>query len=468
MDVIEDKQEQEASSAEKRAARTEMLGKEKIHILLIKFSIPAIAGMIIQAVYNIVDRIFVGRYVGSEGLSALTTVFPLMLIFMAFALLLGIGGSSFFSITLGERKEEKAEKILGNTFSLVLILISAFALSSLIFLDPILKILGASSRILPLAEQYIVIIIAGSVINGTAFTLNSFIRSEGSPHTAMLTMFIGGITNIILDYIFIAEFGMGVRGAAIATVTAQTISAVWVLSYFTGKRAHIRLKFKNMKIERKTVLRIFTLGSPMFIMHISASLINGLINNQLQRYGGDTALSVMGIVFSVMTVIVMPVFGINQGAMPITGYNYGAKHYRRVIHTAFLAAAAATFIMTSGFIIIRIIPGELIKLFGKQNTELLAPGMEALNIFFLMTPLVGFQIVISGFFQATGKPGKALFMSLSRQVIFLIPFTIIFPFFWQLKGVWMAAPASDFLAAMIGAAVFLHDIRSLKGQKTSA
>ena len=362
MDQTEEKRKQESEAAVKRAKRTELLGKEKIHILLIKFSIPAIAGMIIQAVYNIVDRIFVGRYVGSEGLSALTAVFPLMLIFMAFSLLLGIGGSSFFSITLGERKEEKAEKILGNTFSLVLILISAIAVFLFIMLNPVLKILGASSRILPLAEQYIKIIMAGSVINGTAFALNNFIRSEGSPRTAMLTMFIGGISNIFLDYLFIVRLGMGVRGAALATIAAQSISAVWVLSYFTGKRAHIKLKIRNMRIEKKTVLRIFMLGSPMFIMHISASLINSLLNNQLQRYGGDTALSVMGIVFSVMTVLVMPVFGINQGAMPIAGYNYGAKQYRRVIHTAFLAGAAATLIMTSGFIIIRIIPEELIQL----------------------------------------------------------------------------------------------------------
>ena len=459
---IHTNEKKDSDKAAKRVQRTERLGKEKIHVLLLKFSIPAIAGMIIQAVYNIVDRIFVGRYVGSEGLSALTTVFPVMLIFMAIALLLGIGGSSFFSITLGERKEKKAEKIIGNTFSLVLILVSIFAVTSFIFIGPILKLLGASIRILPLAEDYLVIILCGSVINGTAFTMNNFIRSEGSPRTAMLTMFIGGISNIIFDYILIAEFGMGVKGAAIATVAAQTISAVWVLNYFFGKRAHIKLRFKNLRIKREIVHKIFMLGSPMFVMHIAASFINGIFNNQLQRYGGDTALSVMGIVFSVMTVIVMPVFGINQGAMPITGYNYGAKKYRRVIRTAFFAAAAATVIMTSGFILIRLFPEWLIKLFGKQNTELLTPGVNALNIFFLMTPIIGFQIVISGFFQATGKPGKALFMSLSRQVIFLIPFVIIFPLFFGLNGVWAAAPASDFIASIIAVSVFMHDIKGLK------
>ena len=445
--------------------RTEQLEKEKIPLLLLKFSIPAIAGMIIQAVYNIVDRIFVGRYVGSDGLSALTTVFPIMLIFMAFALLLGIGGSSFFSITLGEKNDKKAGKILGNTFSLVLISVSLFAAVTLLSLNPVLKLLGASTNILPMAKDYAVIILAGAVINGTAFTLNAFIRSEGSPKTAMLTMFIGGISNIVLDYYFIAELGMGVKGAALATVIAQTISAVWVLSYFTGKKAHIKLKVQNLMIKKELAQRIFILGSPMFTMHIASSFVNGLLNNQLQRYGGDTALSVMGIIFSIMTVIIMPVFGINQGAMPITGYNYGAKKYSRVIHTAFLAAAAATLIMTSGFIITRLFPEELIKLFGRKNTELLAPGIEAIGLFFLMTPLIGFQVVASGYFQATGNPGKAMLMSLSRQVIFLIPLVIIFPIIWGIKGIWAAAAVSDFLAAILAALLFLHDVSLLRKRK---
>jgi MATE family, multidrug efflux pump len=459
------KKSREIESAEiehTKPSRTEMLGKEKIPRLLMKFSIPAIAGMIVQAVYNIVDRIFVGRYVGSDGLSALTTVFPIMLVFMAFALLLGIGGSSFFSITLGEKKEQKAAKILGNTFSLVLILISSFAAVSLIFINPILKILGASVNILPMANEYAVIILAGAVINGTAFTMNAFIRSEGSAHTAMYTMLIGGITNIILDYYFIAVLGMGIKGAALATVIAQSISACWVISYFTGKRAHIRLKIKNFSIERDIVKRIFILGSPIFTMHIASSLINGMLNNQLQRYGGDTALSVMGIVFSIMTLIIMPVFGINQGSMPITGYNYGAKKYKRVIHTVLLAAAAATVIMTTGFIVTRIFPEELIKLFGKKNTELLEPGIAAIKIFFMMLPLIGFQVVASGYFQATGKPGKAMLMTLSRQVIFLIPFVIIFPLIWGLNGVWISVASADFAAAILTAFLFLHDIRILK------
>ncbi len=459
------KTDSETENKTSPAGKTEHLGKEKVHVLLFKFSVPAIAGMIIQAVYNIVDRIFVGRYVGSDGLSALTAVFPVMLIFMALALLLGIGGSSFFSITLGEKNNRKAEKILGNTFSLVLILISFFTVVSLIFLDHILNLLGASSRILPFAREYTIILLAGSVINGTAFTMNHFIRSEGSPGTAMLSMFIGGISNIILDYIFIAKFGMGVKGAALATVIAQTISAVWVMGYFTGNRSYIKLKLHNLRIEKNIAMRILTLGSPMFLMNIASSFVNGLINNQLQRYGGDTALSVMGIIFSIMTVIIMPVFGINQGAMPITGYNYGAGKYKRVTSTAFTAAAAATLVMTSGFIITRLFPVELIQLFGKQNTELLSPGIKAVKIFFLMTPLIGFQVIISGFFQSTGKPGKALFMSLSRQVIFLIPFILIFPRFLGLNGIWFAAPAADLIAALIASAVFLHDIRGIKMQE---
>ena len=438
------------------------LEKEKIHTLLIRFSIPAIAGMIVQAVYNIVDRIFVGRYVGADGLSALTASFPLMLIFMAFGMLFGLGGSSFFSITLGEKKNEQAGKILGNTLSLVLAVTTVLAAAGMIMISPVLMVLGASSNILPLAKEYSLIILSGSVINSTAFSLNNFIRAEGSPRTAMFTMLIGGIINIVLDYLFIAVFGLGVKGAATATVIAQALSAVWVVSYFLSKKSITGLKLKNLKIEKRIAIRIFILGSAPFAMHLASSLVNGMLNNQLQRYGGDTALSVMGIVFSIMTVIIMPVFGINQGSAPIIGYNYGAEKYGRVIKAAFLSALAATLIMTSGFIITRLYPENLIILFGKENRELLVPGLAAIKIFFMMTPLIGFQVVASGYFLATGKPGKSMILSISRQVIFLIPLIIVIPLYMGLTGIWVAVAASDGISSILAGFLFFTDIKSFK------
>jgi putative MATE family efflux protein len=420
--------------------------------------------MLVQALYNITDRIFVGRSVGIEGISALTANFPLMLIFMACGMLFGIGGSSAFSIALGEKNNEKAEKIIAGTLFMLLTAIFSLSVIGQIFAPQIFTLFGASSAILPLSLDYGRIILAGAVINSFAHAMNNFIRAEGSPGIAMIAMVAGGVTNIILDYIFIFIFGMGVRGAAIATVLSMTLSASIVFSYLFGGKNYIKIRLKYIIPEFSIVKRIVSIGSAPFAMQLAASITNALLNNQLQKYGGDSALSIMGMLFSFMTVLFMPVLGVNQGSMPVIGYNFGARNYGRVIKASLAAIAAATFIMTAGFVITRLWPQELLYLFGKNSEKIMDRGITAVRIFFAMTPLIGFQIIASGTFQAIGRPALALVMSLSRQVLFLIPMVLLLPRFLGMEGVWIACASSDFLASIVTAFFYIREILIMKNK----
>ena len=441
------------------------LEKDKIPKLLARYSIPAIAGMVVQALYNITDRVFVGHSIGIDGISALTAYFPIMLMFMAFGMLFGIGGSSAFSIALGEKNNAKAEKIIAGTFSLLVITIFTLSILGQIFAPKILSLFGASENIMKLSLDYGRIILGGAVINSAAHAMNNFVRAQGSPKTAMFSMIAGGAANIVLDYIFIFIFGWGVKGAAIATVLSQAVSAFIVFSYLLGKRSFIKIRPKNFIAEFDILQRIISIGLAPFFMQVAASLINAFINRQLQKYGGDNALSIIGMIFSFTQILFLPVVGINQGSMPIIGYNYGAKKFERVIHTTYVAIAAATFIMTVGFIITRIFPEQILLAFGKHKKEILDQGTFAIKFFFLMTPTIGFQIVASGLFQAIGKSILAIIMSLSRQLLFLIPFTYIFPLFFGLNGIWFAVATADALAVIVTGTFFIREIMILKKQE---
>ncbi len=442
--------------------KTLHLEEDKIPRLLARYSIPAIAGMVVQALYNITDRVFVGHGVGIDGISALTANFPLMLIFIAFGMLFGIGGSAAFSIALGEKDRVRAEKIIAGTLFLLIATTSLLSIIAQIFAPKILSLFGSSENIIKLSLDYGRIIISGAVISSGAHAMNNFIRAQGSPKTAMLSMIAGGVLNIILDYIFIFIFKWGVKGAAAATVLSQAASGVIVFSYLFGKRSFIKIKAKNLIPEFSILKRIISIGFAQFSMQLASSLTNALLNNQLQKYGGDAALSIIGMIFSFMQILFMPVLGVNQGSMPIIGYNYGAKKFERVIHTTYVAIAAATIIMTTGFIITRLFPAQILLAFGKHNKEIIDKGVVAIRIFFSMTPLIGFQIVASGLFQSIGKPALAIIMSLSRQILFLIPLAYIIPLFLNLNGIWFAVAASDFLATIITAFFYFREIRILR------
>lgn len=293
------------------------------------------------------------------------------------------------------------------------------------------------------------------------FGMNNFIRGEGNPKTAMGTMLIGAILNTILDPIFIFYFNMGIKGAALATIISQGASAIWVLHYFLGGKSLLKIRKENLKLKKDIVKEIISIGLAPFSMQIASSMVNVLLNNSLKKYGGDIAISSMGVINSITMLVLMPIFGINQGAQPIIGYNYGAKHYDRVKETLKLAILSATVIVTIGFIFAQTIPEKLISLFIKNDKELIEVAVKGLRIDFAMFPIIGFQIVSSNYFQATGKPRQAMFLSLSRQVLMLIPALIILPKFFQLTGVWLALPVSDITSSILTAIFLIKDIKNI-------
>ena len=430
--------------------RTERLGQENVLPLLIRFSLPAIVGMLVQALYNVVDRIFVGNGVGALGLAGLTVAFPVMLVQMAFSMLIGLGATALISIRLGEDRQADAEQIMSHAVGLLVLVSFIMTVAGLVFLDPLVRLIGASEAVLPYARDYLRIILGGTVFQAISFGLNHMIRAQGSPKIAMATMLIGAITNIVLDPIFIYVLGWGVAGAAFATVLSHLVSCVWVLSFFLRGKSQLHLDLRKVyKITWPVTLQIVSIGFAPFAMQLASSLQTLILNQSLAHYGGDLAISAMGIVFSVNTLFLMPIFGINQGSQPILGFNYGAKKYDRVKQTLIYAATGATILSLLGFLTTRLLPVGLVSLFGKHDAELMELGRLAMKIVMVSFPIVGVQIIGANFFQALGKPKKAAFLSLSRRVLMLIPLILILPRIWGLEGVFLAYPFADVVATMV-------------------
>lgn len=435
---------------------TKQLEESNIFSLILKFSGPAVVGMLVMSIYNIVDRVYIGWGVGMLGIAGITVGFPLMMMNMALGMLVGIGATSLISIRLGARKSDEAEKIMGNAVTLLVIISLAFTVFGFLFLTPLLRLFGASSSVLPYAKDYMSIILFGTVLQSVGFGVNNFIRAEGNPNRAMFTMMIGAVSNIILDPIFIFVFDMGVAGAATATVISQGISALWVLSYFF--KGHSLLKFRrvNLKPELPVVKNIVSIGSASFLQQIVTSLILIIINNSLLKYGGDVAVSAMGVIHSAITIMLMPIVGISQGVQPIIGYNYGARRYERVQRALLQAALVATGIVMVGYLLVILAPEMFTRLFTSE-AELIDVGSKGLRLFLAAMPFLGFQIVGANYFQAVGKPRHTVFLNLCRQVILLIPALLILPRFLDLRGVWLAGPVADFGATVLTAfLVFLE------------
>jgi putative MATE family efflux protein len=417
--------------------------------------------MIVNALYNLVDRIFIGLGVGALGIAGATVGFPVMLVQMAFGMLIGMGAGALVSIRLGEKKKDEAERIVGNALTLLVGISLVLSAAGLIWLRPLLILFGASPAILPYAVDYLSVILMGSVFMGVGFGLNNFIRAEGNPRIAMVTMLIGAVLNTILDPIFIFWFKMGVRGAAIATVISQAVSAAWVLAYFLRGRSLLKLHVANLKVDRALLVRILAIGSAPFAMQLAASVLNAILTRQLQFYGGDLAISAMGIVYSVAMMILMPIFGLNAGSQPLIGYNFGARRPDRVKKTLGLTIAVATVFVLIGFAVVQLFPAALIRLFNRDNAELASIGVTALRTFMAMLPVVGFQIAAANYFQAVGKPRPAMLLSLSRQVLLLIPAILILPRFFGLRGIYLAGPVSDLGSALLTGLWLWMEIRML-------
>ncbi len=441
--------------------RDKLLGESKLFPLIVKFSVPAIVGMLVNALYNTVDRIYIGNKIGHLGIAGITVSFPVMLIMMAFGMLIGFGSTSLMSIRLGEKKRDEAKKITGN--SMVLLLSGAVIISVLgsVFLTPLLKAFGASADVLPYAQDYLSIIMIGAIFQAMGFGMNNQIRALGSPKIAMTTMIVGALINVVLDPIFIFVFEWGMKGAALATILSMLASAVWVLFYILGRRNDLRPGPSDFRLDRRIVLKILSLGTPPFLMQLAASALMIVLNHSLVFYGGDIALSAMGIAFSVSNLIMMPVFGLNQGVQPIIGYNYGAMNYDRVRSAVKTGMVIATLFVTAGFLMTRLFPEQLVMLFNSDDRELIALGARVVQIFMLLLPIVGVQVISSGFFQAIGKPKQATIITLSRQLLILIPLIVILPRFFGLYGIFYSMPLADLSAGIISGIWVTYQMKNL-------
>lgn len=426
------------------------LETDSIPKLLAEFSIPAIIGMLVNAIYNIVDRIFIGNdpELGSIGLAAVSITYPVTLVLLAFALMVGVGGSTRFSISLGKKENEKAKFFLGNGVTLAIMAGLLFMILGNVFIEPILRILGASSAVLPYATDYLSVILYGAVFQSVAMALNNFSRADGNPRNSMISMMIGAGFNIIFDYIFIVQMGWGMKGAAYATIGGQFLSMTWQLVYFLGPKANVQLAVQNMKLKAAYVKDILTTGIPAFLLQIANSVLNIVINASLVAYGGDIAISVAGIITSATTIIIMMVSGLIQGLQPIISYNTGADRTDRVKEALKIASIIGGIISTIGFLVFQFYPEFVITLFN-QETAVVDLGVNAIRIWTAAFPLVGIQIVWASYFQAVGKVRLASFLNLARQIIFLIPLILILSPIFELNGIYVAVPLAEGLAFVV-------------------
>lgn len=436
--------------------------------LLIKFTVPAMTGTVITSLYNIVDRIFLGRYVGELGIAATTIAMPLMMIVMAIGMLIGFGTNSQISLRLGEKRHEEAEQLLGQGMFLFVSTSIVFTIVSLIFLKPLLMLFGATESVLPYAQTYMAIVLLGTITHQISFGANSFIRGEGNPRMAMATMLIGGILNVILDYIFIGLFGWGMAGAAWATVIGYSVSAAWVIYYYLSGQSVVKLYLRNFRLRADLLKSVLIMGSPSFIMNMISSVQMSIFNNQLARFGADNAISIMGVIMSFNYIWLMPVIGMSQGLQPVVGYNYGARRFDRVRKALFMAIFAATVLCTFFFICIELFPDYVFMLFvSNSSSEIVTAGGPAIRRFLVMLPIVGFLVLTGNYFQFTGRPKISLALTIIRQVAFLIPALMILPEYLGLNGVWYSMPASDAGALLVTGFFFLRELKQLKKQVTA-
>ncbi|MDR0321892.1 MAG: MATE family efflux transporter [Treponema sp.] len=454
------------------------IGTEPIGKLLLKFSIPAITGMVVNALYNIIDRIFVGQGVNELALGGLSLVLPIMTIGMAFAMLFGIGAANMISMRLGQKRLKEAENALNHCFFLLTGIGLLMLVLGLIFLDPLFSLVGnkGDSESLSYAKDYFRITLYGSVFFMVSFGLSHCTRAQGFPAVTMIGMILGAVLNIILDPIFIFGLKWGVEGAAWATVISQFASTVYILRFVLSKKAVVKLSPRIFKPDFSVIMQIMAFGSAQFLLQFLMSAVQLLNNKSAGWYGeaalgvangGDIALSGMGIIGPILMMILMPVFGINQGAQPILGYNYGAKLYRRVLRAYLGAIGAATIICVTGFAIVQIFAVQLVSVFAPDGSDaLMYFTPRAMRIMLLLLPLAGFQIVSTNLFVVTGRPKISIFLSMLRQCIALIPCILIFGNIWGLWGVVSAAPVADGFSFIITGILIFFELRKLNRHLT--
>ena len=444
------------------------LGTEHIRRLLVQYAVPAIIAMTAASLYNMVGSIFIGHGVGPLAISGLALTFPLMNLAAAFGSLVGVGAATLISMRLGQRDYATAQHVLGNVVVLNLIIGVAFGAAALVFLDPILYFFGASDATIGYARDYMTIILLGNVVTHMYLGLNAVLRASGHPRKSMYATINTVLINTVLDPLFIYGFGWGIRGAAVATVAAQVISLAWQFRILSDRRELLHFRRGIYRLQGKIVRNVLAIGMSPFLMNLAACFIVILINKGLKQYGGDLMIGAYGIVNRLAFFFVMIVMGLNQGMQPIAGYNFGARQYDRVLRVLKLTSIGATCVTTVGFLIGELVPRTAVSAF-TNDPELIRLSVEGMRITFAFFPIIGFQMVATNFFMSIGMAGKAIFLSLSRQLLFLLPGLLVLPRIfddcteWNGSwGVWCAMPLSDLLASIVTVFMLTYQLRRFR------
>ena len=437
------------------------LGQKPVGGLLMQYALPAIVAMTASSLYNVIDRASIGQVVGADAINGLSVTFPFMNLSGAFGAAVGVGASTCISVKLGQRDYKTAEHLLGNTVTLNLVIGFLFMAVCMVFLDPILRFFGASDVTLPYAREFMEVILAGNMITHMYFGMNAVLRAAGKPRHAMYaTLFTVGC-NIVLVIAFVWWFRWGIRGAALATITSQTLALCWQMWVFSDQKALLHLKRGIYRLKADLVKNIISIGISPFLMNATACVIVIFMNNQFKHYGGDMAVGAYGISNTMAMFFFMFVIGINQGMQPIAGYNFGAKKYDRMMRCLNLSILSATVILTIGWTLAMLFPEAMARVFTKDPAQI-ALAARGIRVNMLVFPLIGFQAVVTNFFQCIGRVKISIFLSLSRQLLFLLPLAFVLPLLWDLDGVWFSLPASDTIAAVITACVMWHYMSKIR------
>ncbi len=434
------------------------LKNKRIGPLLAKLSIPTTIGMLANSLYNIVDTIFIGRGVGTLAIAGIGIVFPVQMIIMALAQLIGLGSASMISRSLGGKDYKRAGLVAGNSFIAIAVIGIIISVVTLIFINPILKLFGATENILPYARDYLFIISFGFIYFPFMVSSNNLIRAEGNAKTSMIILLLATVSNIILDPIFIFVLKLGIKGAAYATIISQFIGFTYTIAYFLRRKSSIPIKLRHLKLKFKVLKEMTSLGFAPFIKHVSLSFLIIMVNNSLRIYNGEVSIAVYSVVNRIVNFVTMPLFGIVSGVQPMVGYNYGAKNMKRVKESLKISVLSTAVYGLFFSVLFLVFPAAVIRLFS-NDPELISSAVFPLRMIIFLFPLIGFQVIGAGFFQSIGKAVPSIILSLTRQALYLLPLILLLPLLWGINGIWIAFPVADFLA-IITTGFFLH--RELK------
>lgn len=443
------------------------LGTDSLSSLLWRYAVPAIIAQVSSSLYNIIDSIFVGQGVGPMAISGLALTMPVMNLSAAFGAMVGVGSSALTSIRLGQGNKRAAELILGNVVLLNVVMGVAFMALGLFFLDDLLYLFGASDESIPYAREFMRVILIGNVITHLYLGLNNQLRVTGYPQKAMHTMLLSVVLNLVLCPLFIFVFKWGIAGSAWATVIAQTVALGWQLHHFSNRQNFLSFRRDSFRFNRDIVRGTLSIGMAPFIMQCCACVVVIFVNNTMQHYGGDLAIGAYGIVNRVAFLFTMVVMGLNHGMQPIVGYNYGAKNYERVRRILFMTIGWATVVTTVGFLVCQLFPEYVVRLFAKEDgsgdaTQLITLASHGLQAILLAFPIVGFSMVVGNFFQYIGKAKRAILLSMTRQLIFILPLLVVLPPLWGQDGVWYSIPIADTMAMLLALVLLIYQLRKLR------